>query len=71
MPCGDVALGELAEIEAGAEMLAVAGEHDGLDVVRQRREERLDAEHGRVVEGVALFRRAPAAGARSRRGARP
>ena len=52
----DVAGGELAEIEAGAEMVALAGEHHGLDGVRQRGKERLDAEHGRVVDGVALFR---------------
>ena len=52
----DPAGGELAEIEAGAEMVAFAGEHHGLDGVRQRRKERLDAEHGRVVDGIALFR---------------
>ena len=31
-----VALGQLGQIEAGAEMLAVAGEHDGADAVGQR-----------------------------------
>ena len=52
----DVAGGELAEIEARAEMLAFAGEHDRLDGIRQRGKERLDAGHGRVVDGIALFR---------------
>src|SRR5262245_18480744 len=52
----DAAGGELAEIEARAEMLALAGQHEGLDGVRQGGKERLDAEHGRVVDGVALFR---------------
>ena len=53
---GDVALGQFAEVEAGGEMLALAVEHDGLDVVRQRREEGLDAENDGVVERVALLR---------------
>ena len=35
-------------------MLAVAVEHDRADVHRQRREKRLDASHGRIVERVAL-----------------
>src|SRR5260370_75640 len=52
----DVARGELGQIEARAEMLALGGEHDGLDRVRQCGEERLDAEYGRVVDRVALFR---------------
>ncbi len=56
----DVALGEFGEIEAGGEMLALAGEHHGADAVGQRGEERLDARHGRIVERVALFRRARA-----------
>jgi hypothetical protein len=37
-------------------VLAFAREHDRLDRLGQRREERLDAQHGRVVDGVALFR---------------
>src|SRR5260221_14425507 len=37
-------------------MLALGGEHDGLDRVRQCGEERLDAEYGRVVDRVALLR---------------
>src|SRR5260221_14477964 len=52
----DVARGELGQIEARAEMLALGGEHDGLDRVRQCGEERLDAEYGRVVDRVALLR---------------
>ena len=52
----DVALFKLGEVQPGAEMLAVAGEHDGADIVRQRVEERLDALHGRVVERIAFLR---------------
>src|SRR5262245_10040877 len=52
----NVAFAELAEVEAGAEVLAFAVEHHRLDAVGQRGEERLDAEHGRVVDGVALLR---------------
>src|SRR5262249_10227640 len=52
----DATGGELTQIEARAEMIALAGEHDGLDRVRQGGKERLDAEHGRIVDGVALFR---------------
>ena len=37
-------------------MLASAVHNRGLDAVRQRGEERLDAEHGAVVERVALLR---------------
>ena len=37
-------------------MLAFAGNDDGADVVRQRREEGLDAEHRRIVERVAFLR---------------
>ena len=51
-----VAFGQFGEIEAGAEIVAVAGQHHGADAVRDRREERLDAEHGGIVERVALFR---------------
>jgi hypothetical protein len=53
----NVALGKLGEIEAGAEMLAFAGEHDSADLVRQRREEGADAVHHLIVESIA-FRRA-------------
>ena len=51
----DVARGELGEIEPGAEMLAFACEHDGLDRVRQGGKEGLDTEHGRIIDGVALL----------------
>ena len=37
-------------------MVAFAGQHDGLDPVRHGGEERLDAEHRGVVDGVALLR---------------
>ena len=53
---GNVAGGELGEIEAGAEMLTLAGQHDGFDRVRQRGKERLDARHGRIVDRIALLR---------------
>ncbi len=51
---GDIALGQLAEVEAGTEMIALAVEHHRPDPVRQGGEERLEPEHGRVVEGIAL-----------------
>ena len=51
-----VALGQFGEIEAGAEIVAFAGQHHGADAVRDRGEERLDAEHGRIIERIALFR---------------
>src|SRR5690242_8695426 len=50
-----VTLFQLGEIEAGAEMLAVAGEHDRADVRRQRLEERYHALHQRVVQRIALL----------------
>jgi hypothetical protein len=37
-------------------MLPLAGQHHGFDRVRQRGKERLDARHGRIVDGVALLR---------------
>ena len=37
-------------------MLAIAGEHHRLDVVRQVGEERLDPINGDIVDGVALVR---------------
>jgi hypothetical protein len=51
-----IALGKLGQVEPGAEMLALAGEHDGADVLRQHSEEALDAVHGRIVENVAFCR---------------
>ena len=53
----DVALLQFAQVEAGGEMLAFAGEQHGADVVGQRGEESFDAEDGLVVERVALVRR--------------
>ena len=52
----DVALFQLAQIEAGGKMLAFACEQHGADAVGQRREEGLDADDGLVVERVALVR---------------
>ncbi len=52
----DVALGQLGEIEPGAEMLALRGQDDGADIVRQRREEAADAAYRLVVERVAFCR---------------
>ncbi len=49
-----VAFRQFGQIEAGGKMLAVAVEHDRADVLRQRREKRLDARNGRIVERVAL-----------------
>ena len=40
-PAEYVALFEFGQVEAGAEMLAVAGENDGANVIRQGVEERL------------------------------
>ena len=56
MPAVDVALGQFGKIEPGAEIVAFAGQHHGADAVRDRREECFDAEHGGIVERVALFR---------------
>ena len=63
---GGVALGQFAQIEAGGEMLALAVQHDGLDVVRQRREEGLDAADGRVVDARCASAAATAAESRCR-----
>ena len=50
-----VALFQLGEVEAGAEMLAVAGQHHGANFGRQGVEERHHALHQRVVERIALL----------------
>ncbi len=50
-----VALFQLGEIEAGAEMFAIAGDHDRADFRRQGVEERHHALHQRVVERIALL----------------
>src|SRR5262249_24885752 len=52
----DIARGELGEIEPRAEMLAFSSEHDCLDRVRQGSKKGFYAEHGRIVDGVALLR---------------
>ena len=46
---------QLGQIEAGGEMLAFGVQHDGFHARGQRVEERLDAEHGRVVQRIALL----------------
>ncbi len=55
-PGRDVALGELGEIEPGAEVLALAVDDDGLDVARCGGEEILDPLNGAVIERIALVR---------------
>ena len=55
---GDVALGQLGQIEPGAEMLAGAVDHDGVDAVGQRAKNASMPRTVRVVERVALVRRA-------------
>ena len=57
---GSRVLGDFGEVEAGGKMRALAGEHDGANVSRQAGEERLEPEHGPVVERVALLRSARA-----------
>ena len=44
------------KIEPGREMRALAGQHDRANVLRQAGEERLEPQHRRVVERVALLR---------------
>jgi hypothetical protein len=51
----NVALLELGQVEAGAEMLAVAGKHDRPDVIRQGIKKRHHALHQSIVEGVAFL----------------
>src|SRR5260221_543146 len=53
-PGRDVALAQLGEIEPGAEMLALAVDDNGFDVVRCGGEEMLDPLNSHVVERVAL-----------------
>ncbi len=49
-----IALGKLGQIEAGGKMLAFAGQNDGADPLRQRREEGFDAGHHAIVERIAF-----------------
>jgi hypothetical protein len=53
-PSRDVALGQLGQIEPGAEMLALAVDDDGFDAVGHGGEEVLNALNGGVVKRVAL-----------------
>src|ERR1039458_191301 len=52
----DVALFQLAQVEPGGKMLALADEQHGADAVGQRREEGLDADDGLIVQRTALVR---------------
>ena len=65
-----VALFKLGEVEAGAEMIAVAGQHDGANFGRQIAEERHDALHQRVVQRITLLGPMAAAGSRPGRASR-
>ena len=56
MRLGDVALLQLGEIEAGAEVLALAADHDRAHVVGKVDEGGVQLRHQRVVDGVALGR---------------
>ena len=51
-----MALGDLGKVEPGREMLALAGQHHRANVLRQPGEERLEPQHGHIVERVAFFR---------------
>ena len=44
----NVALGQLVEVEPGAEMLALAVQHHGANVIRQRAEEFFNTLDGRI-----------------------
>ena len=57
---GDAALTELREIEPGAEMLALATQHDGAHALGEIHERRVQLRDECVVEGVALGRAAQA-----------
>src|SRR3712207_2764730 len=46
----------LGEVEAGAEVLAVAGQHHGLGSRRRRLEEFFEARDQGVIDGIALSR---------------
>ena len=50
-----VALLKLGEVQPRAEMLAVAGQHDGANFSRQGVKERHHALHERVVQRIALL----------------
>ena len=52
-----IALFKLGEVQPRAEMLTVAGQHDGTNFSRQGVEERHHALHERVVQRIALSAR--------------
>ena len=47
---------QVRQVEAGAKVVAVAGDHHGAHVLRHGVEERADLAHQRIVERVALGR---------------
>ena len=53
---GDAALRDFREVEASAEVLALAAQHDGPRLVRQVDEGGVDLRDERVVDRVALGR---------------
>ena len=53
---GDAALRDLGEIEAGAEMIAFAAQHDGARLRGQVDEGRVDLRDERIADRVALAR---------------
>jgi hypothetical protein len=52
----NVAILQFRQIKTGREVFTLAREEHGMDTVRQRREELLDANDGVVIEGVAFLR---------------
>jgi hypothetical protein len=52
----DVALGELRQVQAGAEVLALAGEHDGPHIGRDGAELRVQGRDQRIIGRIALGR---------------
>src|SRR4029079_2813750 len=53
---GDVALGQLGQVETGAEVIALAAEHDRARRFGQAGEGGLELRDKRIVQGVALGR---------------
>jgi hypothetical protein len=49
-------LGDLRKVEARGKMRPFAGQDDGANILWQAGEERLQPQHGQVVERVALLR---------------
>ena len=51
---GDAALLQFGEVESGAEMIAIAGQHDGSYLFRGMTEPALQRKHSLIVERVAF-----------------